>query len=73
MKNPRRPDPELLEEISLLKQRIKDLEQPESLPKETKEALLESEAEYRTMVESSLVGVYIVQDGLFRFVNKDVV
>jgi PAS domain S-box-containing protein len=70
MKNPHRPDPELLEEISLLKQRIKDLEQPESPPKETKEALLESETMYRTMVESSLVGVYVVQDGFFRFVNK---
>jgi PAS domain S-box-containing protein len=34
------------------------------------EALLESEAKYRTVVESSLVGVYIIQDGLFRFVNR---
>jgi PAS domain S-box-containing protein len=70
MKNPHRPDPELLEEISLLKQRINDLEQSASMFKATKEALLESATMYHTMVESTLVGVYIVQDGLFRFVNK---
>ena len=71
MKNPRRTNSELLEEISRLQRRIKDLEREASLPKEAKEALLESESEYRTIVESSLVGVYIVQDGLFRFVNKE--
>jgi PAS domain S-box-containing protein len=38
--------------------------------KRTEEALLESETKYRTTVESSLAGVYIYQDGLFRFVNK---
>ena len=32
-------------------------------------SLLESEFEYRTVVEHSLGGVYIFQDGLFRFVN----
>jgi PAS domain S-box-containing protein len=34
------------------------------------EALLESEVKYRTVVENSLAGVYIYQDNLFRFVNK---
>ncbi len=32
-------------------------------------ALMESETKYRTVVETSLVASYIVQDGLFRFVN----
>jgi PAS domain S-box-containing protein len=33
-------------------------------------ALQESEAKYRNVVEYSLVGFYIIQDGFFRFVNK---
>jgi PAS domain S-box-containing protein len=41
-----------------------------TLRKQTEEALLESESKYRTVVESSLVGVYIIQDDLFRFVNN---
>jgi two-component system, cell cycle sensor histidine kinase and response regulator CckA len=38
--------------------------------KKAEEALAESEAKYRTVVESSLVGVFIVQDNLLCFVNK---
>jgi len=38
--------------------------------KQTEEALQESEAKYRSVVENSLVGFYVIQDGLFRFVNK---
>ncbi len=38
--------------------------------KRTEEALFESEVKYRTIVENSLAGVYIHQDGLFRFVNR---
>lgn len=38
--------------------------------KQMEEALQESEAKYRGLVESSLVGVFIVQDHIFQFVNK---
>ncbi len=38
--------------------------------KETEEALRDSAVKYRTVVEDSLVGFYIIQDGYFRFVNK---
>ncbi len=34
------------------------------------ELLRESEAKYRSVAEESLAGFYIVQDGLFRYVNK---
>ena len=32
-------------------------------------ALKESEEQFRNLVEQSLVGVYIIQDGIFRYVN----
>lgn len=38
--------------------------------KETEAALQESEAKYRSVVEESHVGFYILQDGVFRYVNK---
>ena len=37
--------------------------------KSVERALLESEAKYRSVVESSLAGFYLIQDDLFRFVN----
>jgi PAS domain S-box-containing protein len=38
--------------------------------KSIEQALKESEAKYRGVVESSLVGFYIIQDDFFRFVNQ---
>ncbi len=38
--------------------------------KKTQQALIESERKYRSVTEESLVGVYVIQDGLFRYVNK---
>jgi two-component system, cell cycle sensor histidine kinase and response regulator CckA len=38
--------------------------------KKAEDLLFESEAKYRSVVESSLAGVFVVQDGFFRFVNE---
>ena len=36
----------------------------------TQHALAESEAQYRLLVDNSLVGIYITQDGVLRFANQ---
>ena len=38
--------------------------------KQAEEALRESEAKYHAIVANSLAGVFVVQDGFFRFVNE---
>jgi len=38
--------------------------------KKMEEALRESEHKFRSLVESSIVGVYLIQDGVFKYVNS---
>jgi diguanylate cyclase (GGDEF)-like protein/PAS domain S-box-containing protein len=45
-----------------------DMDDTES--RETDEALRESEEKFRDLVEKAIVGVYLVQDGVFRYANS---
>ena len=58
MKDPYSTHPELIEEISFLKQRVKELEQSESECRQAKEALKQSEAKYRDIFENTVEGIF---------------
>jgi len=64
MKNRTALDRDLLEEISFLKEKIAELERREASYRETAER-------YRVLTERSLAGVYIVQDGRFKYLNEN--
>ncbi|MCX5810069.1 MAG: PAS domain S-box protein [Proteobacteria bacterium] len=59
MKDPSSINPELIEEISVLKQRIKELEQSESDRKQAEEELRESEEKYRVLFEGMNDAVFV--------------
>jgi len=69
MKNPSSTNPELTEEISFLKQRIKELEQLESDRKRIEDELQESNKRYKSLIESANEGIFVAQDNMLRFVN----
>ncbi|MCX5815026.1 MAG: PAS domain S-box protein, partial [Proteobacteria bacterium] len=58
MKDTSKTNPELIEEISFLKQRIKELEQSESGRKQVEEALRESEEKYRSLFDNAVEGIF---------------
>jgi PAS domain S-box-containing protein len=53
-----------------LEQRIQELERAESARRIAEKELLESEEKFCSIVEISLAGIYIIQDGIFIYVNK---
>jgi PAS domain S-box-containing protein len=53
-----------------LEQRVQELEGAESASKRAEKELRESEEKFRNIAEISLAGVYIIQDGIFIYVNK---
>lgn len=70
MEDPARTHPQLIHEISVLKQKIRELEQSEAVCKKDAEALRESEARYRALVQNASDFVYQMDDtGHFTFVN----
>jgi PAS domain S-box-containing protein len=58
MKDPSSTNPEMIEENSFLKQRIKELEKSESDRKQAEEALRESEEKYCNIFNDAILGIY---------------
>jgi len=61
---------ELRERVEELERQVALRTQEKKALMESKEASRESEKKYKTLTESSLTGIYIIQDNEFVFVNK---
>lgn len=62
---------ELIRELARVKRKAAQLKQLESERRRVAEALHESEAMFRKITERSVVGVYLIQDDVFRYVNPN--
>jgi PAS domain S-box-containing protein len=60
---------QIMRELSRVKRKAAQLEQLELERKRVSEALRQSENMFRKITEKSMVGVYLIQDDLFRYVN----
>lgn len=60
---------QLVEELAQARERIRELQAAEMELHKVSRALRNSETQFRKITEKSIVGVYLVQDDLFRYVN----
>jgi len=69
MKDKYKTKEQLINELAEMRRRIAELEKSETEHKQAEEALRESENKFRSLAEKSLVGIYLIQDEIFRYVN----
>jgi PAS domain S-box-containing protein len=62
---------QLIKELAKLRRKLSRLETQKIVTKETSgDRLRESESKFRNLVTKSLVGVYLIQDGIFKYSNQ---
>ncbi|MGV8056851.1 MAG: PAS domain S-box protein [Smithellaceae bacterium] len=69
MKDSSKTKSQLIEELSILKKKVDKLERSGSERKHIEETLLESENKFESLVGQTRAGIYIIQDGVFKYVN----
>jgi two-component system, cell cycle sensor histidine kinase and response regulator CckA len=60
---------QLITELKALRQRVAESEKDEAECKRAEDALLESEIKFKSFAEYALAGIYLIQDGVFKYVN----
>ncbi|HMK35109.1 MAG TPA: PAS domain S-box protein [Desulfomonilaceae bacterium] len=66
---PEKTGQQLLDEISRLAARVLKLQESQTRLVSLEKALNKSDTKFRTLTEKSVVGVYLIQDTYFRYVN----
>ena len=69
MKDKTKTKKQLIQELADLRQRIVALETEKIERQRAEEARKEAEVKFQALIEESPVGVYVIQDGKFRYVN----
>jgi PAS domain S-box-containing protein len=60
---------QLITELHTLRQRLVDSQKDKAERKQAEEALFEFENMFKSFAEQALAGIYILQDGVFKYVN----
>ncbi len=71
MKDKEKTKEQLVAELDFLRQRNAELEAREREYLDVSEALKQSEARFRTLSEKAVVGVYLIQNDRFKYINPE--